>query len=77
MFRREKVTINPREITLHFLRQASKSEYEKVLKIAEIYRKADEDVAIVEAGSKKAYREATKDDETISGVVADLEALEV
>lgn len=66
MFKRKQSTINPREITLQFLRQAPKAEHDKVLKITEIYRQADENVAIVEAGSKKAYLESTKDDEIIA-----------
>jgi len=68
-------TLSPREITLQYLRQIPKSECEKVWKINEVQRKCDEDVAIIEAGSKRAYREKSKDDaedQEIDGVLDEL-----
>jgi hypothetical protein len=52
-----------REVAIAYLATANKVEYEKVLKIAGVKRKAYQEIAIIEAGSKKAYEEAQKDDD--------------
>lgn len=48
--------------TIEWLRNLDSKEYDKVLKIVEIRREADEKVKIVELGSKKAVRESEKEE---------------
>lgn len=48
--------------TIEWLRNLDSKEYDKVLKIVEIRREADEKVKIVEFGSKKAMRESEKEE---------------
>lgn len=48
--------------TIEWLRNLDSKEYDKVLKIVEIYREADEKVKVVELGSKKAVRESEKEE---------------
>jgi hypothetical protein len=55
-----------RQDVIDYLRHATDKDYKDVLKIVDIYRDADEQVAIVEAGSKKALREAQKEDGELS-----------
>lgn len=51
-----------REFVIEFLREQSDKEFEKIIKIVEIYREADEKVKIVELGSKKAVKESQKEE---------------
>ena len=48
--------------TIEWLRNLDSKEYDKVLKIVEIRREADEKVKVVELGSKKAVRESEKEE---------------
>lgn len=48
--------------TIEWLRNLDSKEYDKVLKIVEICREADEKVKVVELGSKKAVRESEKEE---------------
>ena len=50
-----------KQFVIEWLRNLDSKEYDKVLKIVEIYREADEKVKVVELGSKKAVREAEKE----------------
>ncbi len=48
--------------TIKWLRNLDSKEYDKVLKIVEILREANEKVKVVELGSKKAVRESEKEE---------------
>ena len=49
-----------------YLRSLTTKDYEKAIKIVEIYRKADEEAKVVELGSKKAVREQEKEEQSES-----------
>lgn len=51
-----------KKLTIEWLRNLDSKEYDKVLKIVEIRREADEKVKVVELGSKKAVRESEKEE---------------
>lgn len=51
-----------KKLTIEWLRNLDSKEYDKVLKIVEIRREADEKVKIIELGSKKAVRESEKEE---------------
>lgn len=57
---------------LDWMRSLTPKEYKSFLEIIEIYRDADEQVAIIEAGSKKAYLERMKDDDTIDSLLLEV-----
>jgi hypothetical protein len=58
-----------REEVIDYLRHLSAKEYKDLNQIVEIYRTADEEVAVVEAGSKKALREQQKENEELAGAL--------
>lgn len=64
-----------RNEVISYLRGLTSKDYEKTLKIVEIYRKADEDAKVVELGSKKAVRELEKEtqEDVDLGITAEFE----
>lgn len=75
MFRKEVMTeiedFANRDEVIQFLRKADADEYKKIIKIVDVLRQADLDVAIIEAGSKKAYQAEQKDES-----IADIDELD-
>lgn len=74
-----KQAINPREIAIDFMSQISDEEYKKIEKIITIKRDANKQIAIVEAGSKKAYEEMKKGDDiddTFEDIKSEIERAE-
>ena len=61
-----------RSVTIDYLRYSSKAEREKVIKIANTYVEADEQVAIIEAGSKKALKEKQSEDVDLKNIENEL-----
>lgn len=51
-----------RKWVIEWLRELDSKAYEKIIKVVETYREADEKVKIIEFGSKKAVREAEKEE---------------
>lgn len=51
-----------KQYVIEWLRNLDSKEYDKVLKIVEIRREADEKVKIIELGSEKAVRELEKEE---------------
>ena len=51
-----------RQWVIDWLQNLDSKEYDKVLKIVEIRREADEKVKVIEFGSKKAVRESEKEE---------------
>jgi hypothetical protein len=64
-----------RNYVIDWLRQLTDKDYEKILKIVEIRREADDQVRIVEAGSKKAAKELEKEEQTDDDIEAALDRL--
>lgn len=51
-----------KQYVIEWLRNLDSKEYDKVLKIVEIRREADEKVKVIELGSEKAVRELEKEE---------------
>lgn len=59
--KKDEVVDSDREYILQWMRDLPSKEYDKFMKIVEIYRDADERAKVVELGSKKAVRELEED----------------
>lgn len=62
----ETVTFDEQQFVIEWLRNMSKQDYNKTLKIVDIYREADEKVKIIEFGSKKAVQTQEQETEEFS-----------
>lgn len=50
-----------RKYVIEWLRKLDVKSYDKVIRVVDTYREADEKVKVIELGSKKAVREAEKE----------------
>jgi len=62
-----------REQCIDYIANVDDEEHIKIVKIIEIKRQANEQIAIIEAGSKKAYNEAKKEDKEFDDIDDNLE----
>jgi hypothetical protein len=65
IFRKKTVEPEPdyKQFVIDWLREQTDKDYDKVIKVVEIYREADEAAKVVELGSKKAVKEAQKEEQ--------------
>jgi hypothetical protein len=65
-------SVDYKQFVIDWLRELTEKDYEKVIKIVEVYREADEKVKVIELGSKKALKESKKEEQVDADLDNDL-----
>lgn len=61
-----------KQFVIDWLRELTEKDYEKLIKIVDIYREGDEKVKVIELGSKKALKESQKEEQADADLDNDL-----